>query len=716
MNPELTSDEPVAPPLPGVRRVMLAVAILGTLYHLYLVVHPYTPLARYHVSVLDLTQVQRATHVFLVSLLGYLFALQRPVRRMLVGSVPLAALTGVMTWEYVGLDLPLPLKVLGVAVWGVTMVSPAVPRARRLGSAVGALLAFAPFLYLVVNYEQLIYRAITPQPWDLLMALCEVLLVLGVIFRLSGPIMPIAVMLFLLYNLYGNRLPGVWANPGFDLDMLLGKLYCETEAGLFGTITGVSVKYLVYFTILGAVITSLDFGKILANIALLFVGRSPASPGRTSSVMAVLMGMFSGSGAADTQFVATLTKPLYERVGYDRHVAAGILATVGSIAYITPPVLGSISFLMVELLAIPYSSIIVMALGPMALYLFGIVVYNELYVKREKLPPMVLAAEHDRSYFFRYAYVFAPILLIVALIYRGYSINLTVTLATALFVVLAYADRTVRPPLAHLREGLADGMLSLLPIASAVIAANMIMTMMVMSGMASKFSLVLMKASGSSLLLATLFTAFFSLVLGMGVPPVATYVLTSALTAPTIQRLAVANGIPEGAALLATHMFLFYYAVLAEVTPPVALSAYAAASVMGTDPIRTGVYASKAALPKYLIGLAFILSVSGSGLLVLPVLQALPLGQAIPEMIVRYGITALGILSLNVATLGYFTRRLSLVERLAVGLASTLLFYPSSATDVAGVLLLGGFFARMWIERRKLRAAAALREPSHVPP
>lgn len=701
---------------PLLRRITLLLAILGTFYHLYLVVHPYTPLSRFHVSVLDLTQVQRATHVFLVALLGYLVAFQRPVRRMLVGAVPLAALTGVMTWEFVGLELPLPVKVAAVGVWALTMVAPAVPgtRVQRVASAVGALLAFAPFLYLVANYEQLIYRAITPLPWDLFMAFAEVLLVLGVIFRLSGPIMPIAVMLFLLYNLYGNLLPGVWSTPGFDLDMLLGKLYAETEAGIFGTITGVSVKYLVYFTILGAVIASLDFGKIIANIALLFVGRSPASPGRTSSVMAVLMGMFSGSGAADTQFVSTLTKPLYERVGYDKLVAAGILATVGSIAYITPPVLGSISFLMVELLAIPYSSIIIMALGPMVLYLFGIVVYNELYVRREKLPPMKLDAEHDRSYFFRYAYVFAPIVLIIALIYLGYSINLTVTIATAMFVVLAYADRTVRPPVGRLFEGFADGMLSLLPIASAVIAANMIMTMMVMSGMASKFSLVLMKASGSSLLLATLFTAFFSLILGMGVPPVATYVLTSALTAPTIQKLAVMNGIPEGAALLATHMFLFYYAVLAEVTPPVALSAYAAASVMGTDPIRTGVYASKAALPKYLIGLAFILSVSGSGLLILPILQALPLGQAITEMVIRYGITALGILALNIATLGYFIRRLSLVERIAVGVSASLLFYPSSATDVAGVVLLAGFFVRMWLERRKLLAAVS--RPSHVQP
>lgn len=689
-----------------IRRVAVLVAIVGALYHLYLVVHPYLPISRYHVSVLDLTQVQRATHVFLVALVGYLLSATAPPRRSLAGTIPLAAMTGLVLWEFLKLDLPLPLKAAAVAIWGGTILSPMIPAGRRWVDIGCALLSVLPFAYLVATYEQLIYRAMTPEPWDLVMALGEVLLVLGIILRLSGPIMPIMVVLFLLYDLYGNVLPGVWSSPGFDLDMLLGKLYSETEAGIFGTITGVSVKYLVYFTILGAVIARLGFGKIIANVALLFVGRSPASPGRTSSVMAVLMGMFSGSGAADTQFVATLTKPLYERVGYDKLVAGGIIATVGTIAYITPPVLGSISFLMVELLGIPYSTIIVMTLGPMLLYLTGIVVYNELYVRKVGLAPMA-AGPHDLAYFRRYAYVFVPILFIIAMIYRGLSINLTVTMAIALFVVFAFADRTIRPPARHLLEGLSEGFSGLLPIASAVIAANMIMTMMLVSGLASKFSMVLMDVCGSSLLLATGFTAIFSLILGMGVPPVATYVLTSALTASVIQKLAMLNGIPENAALLATHMFLFYYAVLADVTPPVALSAYAAASVMGTDPIETGIYAARVALPKYLIGITLILSLSGASLLVVPAVLSLPTGQAVLTIAVRYLLTSLAIFSLNVAVIGYFIRELSRLERLVVGACAVLLFYPSAGLDAAVALVLVGFIVKMLVEARRKVAGTA---------
>lgn len=692
-----------------IRKVVAITAVIGTLYHLYLVLHPYTPLAGLHLAVLDLTQVQRATHVFFIGLLGYLWSHVRNKQRSVGGSLPLVLMTAPLLVEMLRSGLPAPLKAVAVMVWLVTMLPGLVPGLLRPSHLACAVLCLLPYAYLVANYNQLIYRAIMPEPWDLVMGYSQILLVLGVIFRLSGPIMPSIVMVFLLYNLYGNHLGGLFSSPGFDLDMLLGKMYCETEAGIFGSITGVSVKYLVYFTILGAIVTRMNYGQVIANIALLFVGRSPASPGRSCSVMAVLMGMFSGSGAADTQFVGTLTRPLFEKVGYDRLAAAGIIATVGSIAYITPPVMGSISFLMVELLSIPYSSIILMAVGPMFLYLFGVTVYNELYVRKMGLPQLTVAKSVDFSYFRRYCYVFIPIVFIIVMIYKGLSINVTVSAASLLFVVFAYADPSIRPPLKSLVAGLEEGLIGLLPIASAVIAANMIMAMMVMSGLASKFSIVLLQISGSSLLLAVLFTGLFSLVLGMGVPPIATYVLTSALTAPTIQKLAVMSGMPEGAALLATHMFLFYFAVLAEVTPPVALSAYAAGSVMGTDPVRTGIAASRVAMPEYFIGLTFILSTSGSALLIVPVLESMSGFAAAATIVLRFLFTFLAIFVLNAGFLGYFRRPMARPARIVCGLCGLLLFYPDTLLNsffglIAIIVLFGN---RLKMDRKAEEAPTA---------
>jgi TRAP transporter 4TM/12TM fusion protein len=684
-----------------IRRILTVLAVTGTLYHLYLVIHPYTPLAEFHVSLLDLTQVQRAAHVFLISILGYLISFIRIKPRHKLGGVPLALMTVLICIGFWRLDVPLYLKIFAGLIWICTMGPTLMPKFQKPTNLVCALLSFAPFFYLIVHYEKLIYRSIMPEPWDMIMSYSQILLILGVIFRLSGPIMPTIVMVFLLYNLHGHHIPGLFSNPGFDLDMLLGKMYCETEAGIFGSITGVSLKYLIYFTTLGAIVTRMNFGQIIANIALLFVGRSPASPGRSCSIMAVLMGMFSGSGAADTQFVATLTKPLFEKVGYDKLVAAGVIATVGSIAYITPPVMGSISFIMVELLSIPYSHIIAMATGPMLLYLLGIVVYNELYVRKKNLAQLEISSLIDFSYFKRYCYVFIPIIFIIGMIYRGYSINLTVTAAAFLFVLFAYLDPSLRPPIGNLFKALEEGIIGLLPIASAVIAANMIMSMMVMSGLASKFSIILMDISGSSILLAVLFTGIFSLILGMGVPPIATYVLTSALTAPTIQKLAMINGIPEDAALLATHMFLFYFAVLAEVTPPVALSAYAASSVMGTDPVKTGVFAARVALPKYFIGLTFILSFSGTGLLIIPVLQTMSGLEAFGVIALRFLLTILAVVFLNVAVVGYFFKKLSTVERWIVGVCAVLLFYPSIQMNLISGAISLIVVIRNWMSRNQ---------------
>jgi TRAP transporter 4TM/12TM fusion protein len=514
------------------------------------------------------------------------------------------------------------------------------------------------------------------------MAFGETFLVLGLTYRAIGSVLPTLVLTFMLYNIYGNYLPGVFSGPGFSIDMLLGKLYCETEAGLFGIITGVSLKYLVYFTILGAVISELGFGEIISNIALSMVGKSPASPGRTSSILAVFMGLFSGSGAADTQFVATITKNLYERAGYDQYIAAGIVSTVGSIAYVTPPIMGSISFIMVELLSIPYTWIITMAISPMLLYLSGIWLYNEFYVRKEKFEPIEVAKNINKKYNLRYSYVFAPIVLIILLIYRGFAINVSVFAAILFFIIIAYIDPKIRPPIKKLGIGLSEGFKSLIHIGAAVVCANVVMTIMVISGVAAKFSQFLALLSHGNLFFALIFAAVFSLILGMGVPPVATYVLTAALTAPSIQQLAIAAGIPDQAALLSTHMFLFYYAVLAEVTPPVGLSIYAASSVFKTNPIKTGIYAAMVALPKYLIGLSFICSYYGTATLILPILEYHTPLNSILIIASKLILTFAGIVFLNAGVIGFAMRSYANWERVILVTCGVLLFYPSFYFDI----------------------------------
>ncbi len=664
------------------KKIIYAILLTATLYHLYIVVHPFTPWSRYHIELLNIIELQRAVHVFFLVLLGFLITFTNKPEPFKTGGLVFVALSAVLLYAFLGLDIGAQFKVFATIFW-ISAVAPVLlPKRLHVLNLVSAVLIIFPFVYMAKNFNVLIYRAVIPEPLDLAMAFGETFLVLGLTYRIIGSVLPILVLSFMIYNIYGNYIPGVFSGPGFGIDMLLGKLYCETEAGLFGLITGVSLKYLVYFTTLGAVISSLGFGRIISNIALTLVGKSPASPGRTSSVLAVFMGLFSGSGAADTQFVATITKGIYERAKYDRYIAAGIVATVGSIAYVTPPIMGSISFIMVELLSIPYTWIIAMAIGPMLLYLSGVWLYNEFYVRREKLEPIEVAQHVNRRYDLRFSYVFVPIVLIIILIYQGFAINVSVLAALLFFIVIAYIDPRIRPPIKKLGEGLSEGFRSLIPIGVAVVCANVVMTAMVISGIAAKFSQFLTILSHGNLFVALLFAAVFSLILGMGVPPVATYVLTAALTAPAIQHLAVIAGIPEKAALLSTHMFLFYYAVLAEVTPPVGLSIYASASVFDTNPIRTGIYSALVALPKYLIGLSFICSYYGTATLILPTLEYNTVLHAILIIASKFILTFAGIVFLNSGVIGYSTRMFSRWERVVLVVGGVILFYPSFYLDI----------------------------------
>jgi TRAP transporter 4TM/12TM fusion protein len=702
---ELEASPTPATPLGRLTRWIL---ILGALFSLYLVLHPFTPLARSEIPLLDQVQLQRSTHVLFLLLGGYLVALYLPARRTL-GSWLFLLFSLVPLYNFLfpnvpGVSLPPLAKLVGLLYWGVAALPAVLPRLRRYADLLAVLLALFPTLYQLRHFEELVYRAVLPAPWDMAMSFGLIMLVLGVVYRLLGPVMPVLVLFFFTYNLYADLFPGAFRGSRQGIDLLLGKTFNETEAGIYGLITGVSAKYLVYFTLLSGMIGAIGLGKVVANLALALVGKSPATPGRVTGIASVFMGMFSGSGAADTQFVAALTKPLFERAGYDRLIAAGLVATAGTIALITPPVLGSIAFIMVEILQIPLLKVIVMAIGPALLYLTAVLAFNEFYARKAGL--RAVAPElgmSRRAYALRYSPIFLPILLIVAMLYLGYEVRTAASLAILAFILLAYLDPTLRPRgFGPILKGLEEGFRTLLPIGTAVTAANLIFANMVISGLPSKFSQLLQQVSGESLLLATLITALFSLVLGMGVPPTATYVLTSALTAPAIIALAAQNFAGFGldleaakvAALYATHMFLFYYAVLADVTPPVALSAYAAASVFGTNPLQTGVYAARVALAKYLVGFFFLLSYSGAALLIVPALETAPPGQALGLILWRFVAVAVGIIYLSASGAGYTRRPLKRHEAWALGLLAVLLFVPHAYLNLAAFVLGLLFFGR----------------------
>ncbi|MDT7896010.1 MAG: TRAP transporter large permease subunit [Desulfurococcales archaeon] len=510
----------------------------------------------------------------------------------------------------------------------------------------------------------------------------ETLLLMGVILRHVGPEMSMIATIFLLYNIYANSFPYPWNHPGFSIDYLIGKIYVESEAALFGLVTGVSLKYVAYFTILSGVLGVLGYGDAMARTFLSRMGRRPGSVGRAAVFMGLGMGMISGSGAADTTFISTTMKPIFRKAGYDDLAAAGLSANAGTLAIITPPVLGSVAFIMAELLAIPYTTIVIMSIIPAVLYVISIYLYNEYYSRRAGLKHVeILQRESPKIH------VFAPAMLIASMIFLGYSIPLSVTSAIILAIVIAAIDRDLRPRLRNILTGFAEGFIPMASVGSSIAMANFIMAMVVISGLSQKFTLALLSMVQNNLLAAILFAWGFSLLLGIGIPPSATYVLSSLLTAPAIINLATSIGIPQDTATLAVHMFLFYMAMLADITPPVALSAFAASAVFGLDPIKTGVKAATVAIPKHLYAISFVYSYWGASLLIIPVLLHSPPIQAALLTISRVAASIAGIWFLTLANVGFYRSPIPLPLRMLLGVSGTAMMIPSEVVNTFALLI-----------------------------
>jgi len=683
-----------------IERLLFIVAIVGALYHLYLIIHPYTPISYwYRIGIFDLTQLQRGTHVFFILAVGFLLSYLTRWSILSIGfrwilTLVLTIASGFVAILSISALLSrgaLAPALMVLITWVLSMVLPlARPLARRapleMSDIALAILSFIPYIYLVYNYQDLIYRAVLPEPMDIAMGWAMTFMLMGLVLRLVGPEMPILVCAFILYDIYGYLLPRPWFHPGFDVGFLAGKLYIETEAALLGTVTGVSAKYVVYFTILSGLLGALGYGGAMAKVFLSLLGRSPASVGRATVGLGIGMGMVSGSGAADTAFIGSTMKPLYRAAGYRDLDAAGLAANAGTLAYITPPILGSAAFLMVELLGIPYTWVIIMSIGPALLYAISILLYNGFYVRKTGIKPVDM--KPDKRFSPLYVIPFIPPIIILTIVSLGYSITLAVFISIVLAPIIAILDKGMRNNLRKIPEGLAEGLKLLVPVGASIVMANIIMAMVVVSGLHQKFALALLQIVGGNLIYAVLFAFFFSLLLGMGVPPIATYTLASLLTAPIIIKLAVASGIPEEAATLATHMFLFYCAMLADITPPVALSAFAAAAVFGSDPIKVGVRASMVALPKYLYVPSFIWSYWGTGLLVLPLTLTMPITETFALIATRFAAVLAGTVFVSAANAGYLGCSLSMPLRILLVVFGIMLVIPSEILNIVG--LIGG--------------------------
>jgi TRAP transporter 4TM/12TM fusion protein len=573
--------------------------------------------------------------------------------------------------------------------------------------------------YILYWGDELGDRATVPTQTDVVVGVALIVLILEGCRRSSTWILPFICGLFLAYALFGPYLPAPWTHKGYEIDRLVGSLYMTLE-GIFGTAVDVSSTLIILFTIYGAVLQYSGAGKFFIDFSFAAMGGKPSSAGRAVVMGSFLLGGPSGSGVATTVTLGSVAWPLLQRSGYGREAAGGLLAAGGLGAILSPPVLGAAAFLIAEFLKISYLDVILMATIPTILFYLAIFIMVEIDARKFKMATVMLD-KHQTAFVLarRYWYHFVSLLAIVVFMLMGYSPVLSVFWATVTTAVLSFIRReTAIMPYelftggvprvktfwnSGLIRALEGGSVGMLNVAMTCASAGIIVGVVTLTGLGLKFSSIVLEYAESGahglvsvwtmfgaentaellhdmrLLLTAIFTSLIVWIVGLAVPVTASYIICAVIAAPALIKL----GVPDFAA----HMFIFYYAVLSEVSPPTALSPFAAAAITGGGPYRTTLQSWKYTAPAFLVPFMFVLDPAGTGLLLTGSFKNL--AQADWGSIARVTITAaFGIAALAGGLQGWLLRQTNALERWALIISGLMLVYPAALFDYIGFGLL----------------------------
>ncbi len=603
-----------------------------------------------------------------------------------------------------------------VGVWATFRVK---PTAGRWGPAIDTLWVIAAIFSLgwpLAAGDPFLYRAANPTPGDILAGVLAMIVICEAARRTTGWILPIAAAAFIAYALAGPWLGSIGlggiAHRGYDVTRLVGNLYMTLE-GIYGVALDVAVTYIILFAVYGAVLEHSGAGQFFINFALRLSSRgNPAkAAGRAVTLGGFLLGTVSGSGVATTVTLGSVAWPVLKRVGYGADAAGAMLAASGIGALLSPPTLGAAAFLIAEYLRISYLQVLVMATVPTILYYLSILLMiegeptgapgtpgtagtrNELTpssssiagsedpasidqrlasVSAFEVPavpavPAVPGALQPREYL----HFFSLVLVAVLMVY-GFSPFRAVFWSTVGAVIISFLmERESRLTPRRLVNALDDGGKDVLPVLATTAVAGIIVGVVLLTGIGLKAAGLIVGLAGGSLAGTVVLAAIAVWILGLAVPVTASYIISAVMVVPALTQVGVAP--------VAAHMFIFYYAVLSEVSPPTALAPFAAAAITGGRPFRTMMLTWKYALPAFVVPLAFTLDPAGLALL---------LQEDWGSIAVATSTAVVGTIALAAAIGGWGFSGLSMVARIGVGVAGALLLHPATNADLLGAVVL----------------------------
>ncbi|MGH9239253.1 MAG: TRAP transporter permease [Vicinamibacterales bacterium] len=525
----------------------------------------------------------------------------------------------------------------------------------------------------IVDFDAFVLRAATPTTVDLVLGAIATLLVLDATRRTTGWILPVTAVIFLAYAYFGSLLDqaglSLIAHRGYSLSRILGTLYMTLE-GIFGVPLDVTATYIVLFTIYGAVLEYSGAGRFFIDWAASTVGRtkSGSGAGRTVTVAGYLLGAVSGSGVANTVMLGAVAWPMMRRAGYPPDTGGAVLAAAGIGAILAPPAMGAAAFLIAEYLKITYLEVIAMAAVPALLYYLSVFLMVEGDSRRLAVREIDVAVPSPWAVTKQGWHHFGSLLAIVVLMTRGFTAFRAVFWATVLAVAASFLRRETALFPRRLGRALAAGARSVLPVAATTATAGIIVGVVTLTGLGLKVAGVIVSLAAGNVILTAVYAGLAVWVLGLAVPVTASYIIAAVMIAPALTSI----GIPAAAA----HMFIFYYAVLSEVSPPTALSPFAAAAITGGNPFRTTMISWKYVVPAFVVPFVFTLSPGGSGVL---------LQGSVVHVVSTSAAAVLGIAALSIGISGWLRRQATVGERCLLVAAAVLLFFPQPMARLAGL-------------------------------
>ncbi|MDP2242082.1 MAG: TRAP transporter fused permease subunit [Burkholderiales bacterium] len=589
--------------------------------------------------------------------------------------------------------------------------------------------------YILYWGDELGDRATLPTMIDQVIGVALILLILEGNRRSSTWILPFVICLFIAYAMFGPYLPPPWTHKGYEISRLTGSLYMTLE-GIFGVAVDVSSTLIILFTIFGAFLQYSGAGKFFIDFSFSAMGGKPSSAGRAVVMSSFLLGGPSGSGVATTVTIGAVAYPLLAKAGYGKEAAGGLLAAGGLGAIISPPVLGAAAFLIAEFLRISYLDVILMATIPTILFYLAIFIMVEIDARKFAMHAVKLEKHHRAlDLAKRYWYHFISLISIVVFMLMGYSPVLSVFYATLVTALVSFfqSDTALIPydwfrgRMAWIRgfwesgfiKALEGGSVGVLTVAMTCASAGIIVGVVTLTGLGLKFSSIVLDYADTGaqglvslwtmlgaantpellhdmkLLLTAFYTSLIVWIVGLAVPVTASYIICAVIAAPAMIKL----GVPDFAA----HMFIFYYAVLSEVSPPTALSPFAAAAITGGGPYRTTLQCWKYTAPAFLVPFMFVLDPAGTGLLLGGSFKNLAQADWLSIAVVTVT-AAIGIAALAGGLQGWLLRKTNLLERWMLIIAGLMLVYPRAMFDVIGLSLVVIVAVTQKLRHAQLRA------------